>query len=185
MSGKSTIKNFKALMSEAKLPARTVLICLRGDLVAEHEQAERDLEQAQRTVGDSLAGGTAVAEIVEQIEALEEQMRESQYPFRLRALPRPQWRDLVAAHPPRRGEDGAIVDTDRPGVNADTFFEAMIRACLIDPELTDEEWKQLDETLTDRQFDDLSDAAWAVNRREVDIPFSRAASRMRRASVGE
>lgn len=177
-------RTFRDLLAEARLPESTIEICLRGDLVAEHEQAERDLEQAEKATTDSLAGN-GTAEIAERIEALEAEMRASVYTFRLRALPKPRWRALCAEHPPRRDEDGSILPEDRPGVNAETFFDAIIRACLVDPELTDDEWAQLADALTDRQFDDLFDAAWGLNRREVDIPFSRAASRMRRASGGE
>lgn len=177
--------DFNAILASAKLPERTVQICLRGDLVAEHEEAERQLEQAQKAAGDSLAGNGAAA-IAEQIERLEAEMREASYPFRLRALPRAQWRALVGDHPPRRGDDGEIIDADRALVNTETFYEAMIRACLVDPELTDEQWQELvDEHLTDRQFDDLSETAWRLNRHEVDVPFSRAASRMKRASADE
>lgn len=176
--------DFKALLAGAKLPEATVSICLRGDLVADHEAAERELEQALNATSNSLAGNGAAA-IAERIEGLEAQMQEHTYEFRLRALPRPAWRALVVAHPPRQTEAGEIEPTDRTGVNSETFYEAMIRACLIDPELTDEQWATLNEALTDRQFQDLSDAAWGLNRREVDIPFSRAASRMRRNSETE
>lgn len=184
MSGKSTLKNFKAMLDEAKLPEATVMICLRGDLAADHERAERELEQAEQAGADSLAGSGA-GELADRILALEDEMREHTYEFRLRALPRAQWRALCAAHPPRKAEDGSVVDTDRIGVNAETFYDAIIRACLVDPELDDADWNQLVEALTDRQYDEISDAAWALNRREVDIPFSHAASRMKRASAGE
>jgi len=184
VSGKSTLPNFKTMLAEAALPETVVPVCLRGDLAADHELAERELELAQKQTVDSLAGNGA-AEIAERIEGLEAQMREHTYDFRLRALPRRAWRELVAAHPPRRGDDNEIVDTDRAGVNAATFYDAMIRACLVDPELADDEWAALNEALTDRQYGDLSDAAWYLNRREVDIPFSRAASRMRQASAAE
>jgi hypothetical protein len=160
------------------------MICLRGDLAADHEAAERDLEQAEKTGSDSLAGSGAGA-LADRIEALEAEMREHTYEFRLRALPRVQWRALCAEHPPRKAEDGSVVDTDRIGVNADTFYDAIIRACLVDPELTDDDWEQLAGALTDRQYDELADAAWGLNRREVDIPFSHAASRMKRVSAGE
>lgn len=178
------MKDFGALLKSAKLPERTVEICLRGDLVAEHELAERELEQVQKAVSDSLAGNGASA-IAGRIEELEAQMREHTYDFRLRALPRPAWRALIAEHPPRRGDDNEIVLADRMGVNAETFFEAMIRKAVIDPVLTDEQFAQLLDALTDRQFGDLSDVAWGLNRHEVDVPFSRAASRMRRASGDE
>jgi hypothetical protein len=184
MSGKSTLKNFKTMLAEAKLPESTVEVCLRGDLAADHEALERQLEQAERSGADSLAGSGA-GELADKILALEAEMREHTYEFRLRALPRPAWRGLCAEHPPRKGDDGAVVDADRIGVNADTFYDAIIRACLVDPELADDEWGQLVDALTDRQYDVLADAAWGLNRREVDIPFSRAASRMKRDSAAE
>lgn len=185
MKGDSTKKNFATLLGTARLPERSVQVCLRGDLVADHEAAERDLEQAQKRSGGSLAGG-GIGAIVERIEALEAQMQESTYAFRLRAMPKPKFRALIAAHGPRRGDDGEVLDADRHlGVNAETFFDALIRACLVDPELDDAEWLQLVEALTDAQYDELSGAAWLLNRSEVDIPFSRAASRAKRLSADE
>lgn len=184
MSGKATLKNFKTMLAEAKLPETTVMICLRGDLAADHEAAERELAEAEQRTGESLAGSGA-GEIVDRISALEDQMREHSYEFRLRALPRPAWRALVAEHPPRRDVDNAIVQTDLIGVNAETFYDAIIRACLVDPELDDADWAALEGALTDRQYDELAEAAWGLNRREVDIPFSLAASRTRQVSAGE
>lgn len=184
MSGKSTLKSFKMMLAEAKLPETTVMICLRGDLAADHEAAERELRQAQDRTPDSLAGNGA-GDIADRITALEDQMREHTYEFRLRALPRLAWRELVAEHPPRKGDDGKVVDADLIGVNADTFYDAIIRACLVDPELDDGEFGQLTGSVTDRQYDELAEAAWGLNRREVDIPFSHAASRARQATGGE
>jgi hypothetical protein len=185
VSGKSTMKNFKAMLAEAKLPERTVAICLRGDLVADHEAAERELEVAQKRPADSLEGN-GVGAIVDRIEALEAEMREHTYPFRLRALPKPQFRALLAAYPARRGEDGEVVDSDRFTMsNLDEMLPALVRACTVDPELDTDEWADLEEKLTDRQQGDLADAAWGVNRGEVDVPFSRAASLAKRTSGGE
>lgn len=185
MSGNGTLRNFKSMLAEAALPETVVPVCLRGDLAADHELAERELEQAQQQAADSLAGNGA-AEIVERIEGLEAQMRERTYDFRLRALSKPGFRALVKDHPPRRDADDKVVEEDKYiGVDSTTFFDAMIRACLVDPELNDEEWAALNEALTDRQYADLSDAAWGLNRHEVDVPFSRAASRMKRDSSAE
>jgi hypothetical protein len=184
MSGKATLKNFKMMLGEAKLPERTVPVCLRGDLAADHEAAERELEQAQRTAANSLAGNGAAA-IAERIEALEEQMREHTYDFRLRALPRHEFRTLLAAHPPREDEHFKREDAAL-GVNRDTFFPAIIHASVVDPELDAAEWADLlDNRLTDYQFQELAGTAWALNAREVDIPFSRAASRLRQATDAE
>lgn len=181
MSGKATLKNFKTMLAEAKLPEKTVPICLRGDLAADFEEAERRLIEANKTRGDSLAGAPELGALAEQVEQLREQMRQHFYTFRLRALPKRDWRALVAAHPPRRvdgpdGEPEVHEDDKYVGVNADTFFDAMIRACLVDPELDEQEWAHLAEVLSDKQYEALSTAAWGVNRSDVDVPFSRVAS---------
>jgi hypothetical protein len=180
--------DFKARLKAAKLPERTVSICLRGDLVAEFEELERQLAEAIRTPATSLEGDGS-GPIAERMEELRRQMLEDTTPFRLRAMPKPRWRAFVGEHPPRKGDDGEIDDRDRIiGVNVDTFYTALIRASVVEPALDDEDWEALlgdDGVLTSRQFDDLADAAWGLNRREVDVPFSPAASRMTRGSGTE
>lgn len=172
----------------AKLPERTVPICLRGDLVAEWEAAERDLGRAQKQPDDSMEGVGAGA-LAERIEALQVEMSEHTDNFRLRALPRHVFRTMVVAHPPRTDENNEIRREDvQLGVNRDTFFPALIRASVIEPELDDADWEALigeAGVLTDRQFGDLEDAAWFLNRGEVNVPFSHAASRARRSTGTE
>lgn len=182
MSSKS---KFKARLAAARLPERTVEICLRGDLVADHEAAERELEVAQQKPVDSLAGN-GVGEIIGRIEALEAQMRLDTETFRLRAMPRQQWRALLADHPPRRGDDGQIVDDDKGmDLNVETFYEDLVRRSVVEPELDEEDWVALFEAITDRQFSDLGMAAWLLNRDEISVPFSLAASRAKRATADE
>jgi hypothetical protein len=169
----------------AKPPERSVPICLRGDLVAEWEAAERDLERAQKQRSDSKEGGADVSALIERIEQLQAEMSEHTDNFRLRALPRHRFRELVLAHPPRvDGDDGELRREDRQlGVNRDTFFPELIRASVVEPVLDDADWDALigdDGILTDRQFGDLEDAAWFLNRGEVAVPFSHVASLARR-----
>ncbi|MFG3710127.1 hypothetical protein [Micromonospora sp. NPDC047730] len=180
-------KDVKALIRGAKLPETTVSVCLAADLVAQFEQRERELVNARRAAGSSLAGSSKARELAEQIEALRQEMAESTVDFRLRAMPRPEWRAFVAAHPPRKVEGGKVHEDDAHlGVNAETFFDALVQKSTVSPELDAEDWRLLlDEKLTDRQFDELSNAAWALNRREVDVPFSHAASRILRSSGTE
>jgi hypothetical protein len=187
------MSSIKDKLKKARLPERTVQLCLNGDLVAAHEEAERQLEQAQRSGGDSLAGNGA-AEIAERIEALEAEMRESTETFILRALPqkksprddRPTWRELLDRHPPRREADGEIVDADKGTMlNTETFYEDLIRVSVVSPEMDETDWDDLFGVITNAQFGELSMGAWLLNRGEVDIPFSLAASRMRRATADE
>ncbi|MCX5066901.1 hypothetical protein OOJ91_13700 [Micromonospora lupini] len=180
--------DFKTLLAGARLPEATVPVCLRGDLTAEFEDLERQLDQAQRETTASLEDVTAAAGIAERMEQVRQDMLQHTYQFRLRAMPRPAWRAFIAQHPPRKDdESGAIVEQDRGvGVNTETFFDELVRRSVVDPELTEDEWKLLlDQALTDRQFDTLANAAWGLNRRDIDVPFSLAASRMTRSSATE
>lgn len=173
--------DFAKLLAGAKLPERTVPVCLRGDLVADFEAADRELEQAQKQPATSLAGSGTGA-LVERLDALAAEMREHTYTFRLRAMPRHAWRELMAAHPPRE-KDGELVIEDRiTGANRLTVFEPLVRMSIVDPVLTDEQFAELMAALTDRQFEDLTSAAWDLNQGSVNIPFSRAASQARRST---
>jgi hypothetical protein len=171
----------------AKLPERVVPVCMRPDLQAEWERLDRELGKARSQSLDSIEGGATLRALAEQLRALEAEMAYSTVEFRLRAMPRPAWKAFLLAHPPRKGEDGKVLERDAyVGVDVDAFFPALVRRCTISPQLSDELWQLLlDEKLTDRQFDDLSNAAWALNRGEVDVPFSRAASRILENSESE
>lgn len=171
------MSDFKTLLAAAKLPERTVPVCLRADLAAEHERLDRELQALLRNPPNSL-GGDGRGELKDRIRALEDEMAAAVYEFRLRALPSADFRALVRDHPPRKDDDTGEVDSRDVdfGWNVETFFPALGRACIVDPELDDETWTALEEKLTDRQFDDLVKAAWRLNRGDVDVPFSRAAS---------
>lgn len=184
VSGKSTLKNFKEMLGTARLPERTVEICLRGDLVAEHQQAERELERAEKAAGNSLAGN-GTDELAERIQALEAEMQESVYTFRLRALPGPEFRAFKAEHPIRI-EDGEANKQDAVfGFNVETGFTPLTRMCLVDPEPDDETWTLLLAKLTENQFEELAACAWFLNRGDVDVPKSSAASRLMSGSGAE
>lgn len=172
----------KDRLAGAKLPERTVDICLRGDLQAEWEDLHRQLADAQAVQARDkrLNSGKAVEEIGQQITAVQEQMRADTIVFRLRALPRRRWTELLKGHPARKDhdEDGQI------GFNGETFAPAAIRACTYSPDdLDDETWADLlDNRLTEHQFAELTDAMFALNVRKVSIPNSFAASQILRSS---
>lgn len=188
MSSKSS---FKAKLAGAKLPERTVELCLNGDLIAKHEEAERELEAAEKTAVDSLAG-TGAGPIIERIDALEAEMQEATQTFTLRALPhrrspkddRPTYRELMKAHPPRRAADGEVVESDaESGYNVDAFNEALVRLSVIDPVLDEDDWAELFTVISEGQFSVLAVASLLLNRSPVSVPFSQAASEAKRATA--
>lgn len=172
----------KDRLKTAKLPERTVDICLRGDLQAEWEDLHRQLADAEAAAAKDkrLNGDKRAREIGEQITAVQDQMRADTIVFRMRALSRKAWATLLKQHPPReKNEEDAQL-----GYNADEFMVALIRACTYSPDdLDDEGWAALlDDTTTEWQFAQLQNTALALNVRKVDVPNSFAASRLTQPS---
>lgn len=151
------------------------MICLRADLVQAYETLGDEITAAKQRAAkaDSLAAAAPdLPEMEGRLREAEEEMREATVPFVLRALPRPRFRALVSEHPPRKGEDGNPVSQDWNGVNHSTYYSALIRECTVTPELDDETWRLLlDEKLSDRQYEDLSEAAFDISRDKIDYPF--------------
>lgn len=168
-----------ALLDAARLPEATVDICLRGDLVAEWEQAEKQLRDAHNGSARTLAGGSVEeAELAKRVRELEEEMRGSTISVKLRAMRRPDWAKLVADHPPRKGNDG----DKQLQINQETFYDALIAASIVEPALDAERTQRFLDALSDAQFDKLAARAWILNRKDVDVPFSQIASRITETS---
>lgn len=184
--------DIKALLKEAQPAERSVPVCLRLDLVRQHEAAERELEEAQRK--PRTLAGTAGADVAGRIREIEAQMRGATVEWRLRAMGR-LFERLIDAHPPRKLDDGSAHSDDmRLGANAETFPPALIKASTISPALDDEDWLTLfgnpdDDAsagvLTLRQRQVLFNACWELNAEDVDVPFSLAASMTTRTSSPE
>lgn len=178
--------DYKAMRKAARMPERSVPICFRGDLIADLEVLDRELEEAQKATSDSLDAGTG--ELLQRIDDIKAEMRENTYPVRLRGMDFRFYNALVAKHPPRRDDEGEIVADDAGGlkVNTETFWEPLLRASIIDPPLpTNADWEEFVEGITDYQYNELAVTALALNRGQVDIPFLPAASKMKRPSASE
>jgi hypothetical protein len=177
------VVDLDALISEAKLAERSVALCLRGDLTAQLQELERQLQEAEATrqASGALSGGARSRELAEQIEALRAQMLEHTLTLTLRAVPRRRWTALIAEHPPRANDE---LD-QQLRVNVDTFFAVAVRECTVDPAMTTAQWDKLDEKLSDAQWHTLTAACWAINARDVEVPFSRLASRLTQDSESE
>lgn len=161
-----------SLLDGARRPEKKVTLCLRGDLQAEwealHEAIGKKMVSSGRKLSDSVDPATA-----DRIRELEAEMREHSLTLTLRALPRRDWLRLVRDHPERPGDAA-----DRElGVNRDTFFDAVVLACIVDPEMTEEQKSRLLDVITDAQYESLSNAAWVLNRKDISVPFSPIASR--------
>jgi hypothetical protein len=170
MAGPSPQKkkqNVKALLAGAQRAVRRVQICTRADLQDEYETVLAQQQAAQKEDGSaSLAGPPA--EFAARLDELREEMRESTLEFVIRGLPRRKYTELVQANPAREDNKADAV----LGFNVDEVVEQLIRLGTESPDLDADDWRTLlEDTLTEAQYEALTNAAWAANNRAVSVPF--------------
>lgn len=188
---KTATPDIAALLGEKRRPEKTVPICLRGHLRPEWERLKAAFEAAPDDDHEAMMHERAAKRrLADQMATIEEEMRAGTVEFRIRALPRRRtpgmpadqvvWHELVERHPPRRDASGKVDPRDaQAGINMKSLLEELVPASVVEPELTAEQWQQLDETLSSGQWEQLALTAFSLNRTEVDIPFSFAASTIR------
>jgi len=152
----------------AKFVARekSVTLVMDGGLLAEHEQLTSSLEKALQKARNSLADDGGVRALGEQIQAVEARLADATVTFKVRGIGRNQFRRLLADNP---GKDGS-------GWDKEEFPVELIAACSLDPVMTREEVIGLGDILSDGQWEELFDAAFAACREVDGIPFNVAAS---------
>lgn len=173
-------RNIKERLKAAKLAERSVQVCLRGDLAAEHDELERRLTNAragdrareQRGTSRRMGEKSEAVTLAEQLLSLRDEMADAMLDIRVRALPRVEWQRHVRENPPKPDDekDSAM------GVDFDALMAVVTPRCIIDPVLDDEDWEQLNNVLSSADYDRILGAVWEVNRSGVDLPKSRLAS---------
>jgi hypothetical protein len=167
-----------AIIRGGTLPKKLEQVCFALDLVEEYETLQEELTTSAANTGErSLGGGARIAEIRERLAALQDAMRAQTVTFTLQALPSKKFKALKRDHPPRKDDDGFVGRDGLLGVNEETFFEPLLKASIVDPVLNDEMFRTLvEEQTTDATLERLTTRAWFLNVRQVDVPFSLAAS---------
>lgn len=176
-------KDIKQLLREAKLPERSVVLCLNQDLNSALEAKERELVLALAGPNMASMNGAAHPELRKEIADLKVQMADSQVEFTFRALGRNAYAKILRDNPPKSDDK---VD-EQNGFAWDEVTELLIRECLVEPKLDAEDWDMLlsEEALSSAQYDLLATVAWKVNRRDVDVPFSPSSLLDSRISVDQ
>jgi hypothetical protein len=169
------VTDVSAIIAGAKRPERTLELCLRADLVAELEDAQRRLQAEKERSRTSLADGGFADELKAELDRIKEAAREHTIVFRFRALNHFEVQALIRDLPPR--ED---VKNDKiVGFNQDALTWHLFRKCCYDPELSDDDVTALigsvDEVgngiLSPSQWRRLDETLDALNFAARDIPF--------------
>lgn len=169
-----------AIIAEAAPRTREVQVCLNAGLVTAHEEAVQDLQKAMDD-DDGLVGSDAVRAAAKRVQDIEKQLEAATYTFRLRAVSRKTWADLLAKYPPSAEHRRAGHDAD-----PDRFPVAAVAACLVEPQLTEDQVRRLAESdaMTFGEWQKLWLAVMALNVPPVPAPKLRAATELLRLSGG-
>jgi hypothetical protein len=157
----------EAILAAAK-PREVVLrLCLAGDLAAEADRLTGELDRLAMFVPSSLSDIDPRTALAADLDKVIEQMRAGEVEFRFRALPRKEFSDLLAKHPPL---------TDTQAWNAETLQVELVALACVSPAMSLEQADALFDAVNESGRSELFTAAWAANRAETRVPFSRAVS---------
>lgn len=174
-------KSAKDIIAAARLPERTVNICVRGDLVADIEALEADAARvnAERTTNGRMSSksGQRIKEIAGEIQAKQAEMSEHTLTLRVRALKPSVWREILARHPGKK-DSGMVVDLL-------PFMGEAIPVSVVEPDLDADDWAALNDSLPNAEMGKLIDAVWDLNTQGVDVPKSRLVSAVTQRSSAD
>lgn len=152
-----------AWIDGAKLPEKAVTVYGRADLVAEHYELTKQLEDAStdEARGDERLSGSPGPRLARQIREVEDQMRSSALTFRFRAILDADVEAAKKAHPS----------------NDDARAYFMLAQQVVHPQVAEEQWPKIRARIGEGQFEALLNAAAeASHQRQISVPFSLAAS---------
>ncbi|MGW3330292.1 hypothetical protein ACWDF9_07055 [Streptomyces rubiginosohelvolus] len=168
--------DIKALLAKAKPREGSTTILLDGQAAGEIERLEAELLQVSEDWQPSdLAEGHPGRKISEQIAKLRKEVKASEAVFRFRYIGDEAYSSLLASHPSKDPNEG---------FDSVTFPRALISASAVDPEMTEDDVKQLFEVISQGDIKKLFDTAWDVHNSSGLVPFSLAASALLAAAVG-
>jgi hypothetical protein len=163
------------------LATKSTQICLRPDLIAEWETADKALSEAkvqervaEGRMADRKGESADVKRLAKKVKALEDEIEAHAITFTFQAMPKDRWRELTEQHPPRSGNNIDHV----VGYNRDAAADAAVRASLIDPVFDEASWGQFLAVCNPSEWGELRETANVVNGAVTDLPKSHLASQV-------
>lgn len=164
--------NIDDLLAKVKQREQVVPVLADPSLLEDRAAIEQELREARAY--DRLHNEKDTAPAVEKkLAKMDEKIESETIWFRFRGLPRREYLTLLTTFPPREGN---LMDR-RTGFDSDEFPPHLLAACAVDPELSVEQARTIWEEWSDAMTTELVNAAVAVNREVVDVPFTRPASK--------
>lgn len=169
-------RDFAEVRKRATRRTNTVPLCLAGELEDQHEQLERQLLEIKPPT--SLGDASPKQHILEQMQAIAEQMREATVDFRLRALPGREW-TVFWGDKPERGEKETAKEFEP---RLFVFYAELVSRSCFEPEMTADDVGELADLLHGGAWMRLVTACIRLNAGEIDVPNFAAASDLTRDS---
>lgn len=181
-SGKELLQQIRPTRREEKTQ-----LCLRSDLLDQHEKLSEDLIEAQGSKSERLggSGGTSktAKSIAKELTALEAEIEKTSMWFTMQEVGRSTWQAICDRHPPRE----QFLSDLYAGYNVDAVLDDAIRECLVDPVFADcadpncthddcGTWENLEKVLNHSEWQELRQVVNSVNRAVVESPKSQLAS---------
>lgn len=161
------------VLAAARLVERTASICLRADLMAEHDQVLGELGSLVTASGEVIGGdeegavsdqsnASRAQELADRLQQLKREMRGAMWHVRFRAMASDEWTTFKRLWWPK-GKDPDMTE----------FRTKLVAACAIEPPISEDQVKELRKKFTSSQFVELSDTAFAAcTAGGIDVPKS-------------
>lgn len=162
--------NIEEVLAQVRPKTATARVCLRGDLLAQHEELEAELAEARRQAGTENAYSDA-PRIAALIRDLEAEIDAASVEFTFTAVGQRAWTNLITEHQPSEddSENGWAFDPR-------TFPLAAVAASATEPKMTADQVERLYSTVNVGQWSLIFGACLRANTEGTSVPFSAAAS---------
>lgn len=157
-----TEPTFAEINAQRKSKTQTIWLPLDSDLLEEIDELDRQIRVAERL--DEREHRTPEApRLKAEVEELRNRLEASAVAFKVRELPRKQYRDLIDKHP-----------SDEPALrwNEVTFAPALIAAAIVSPAMTGDDAQTFWDDWGAGPAYAVFGAAVAVNEEPPKVPFS-------------
>jgi hypothetical protein len=188
MSNTVVPMSVKDRIKGARRQRRSFRINLRGDLVAEVERLEAELEDAveadrapnaNRRLGQKKS---PLVSLAEKIDAIRDAMGAEWLELELEARPWAEWRDFKNANPAR--DESHVLDQNA-GLNFDALTEEFTPRCVVSPALDDEDWQGLFDKCAPGDLRNLAGVVFSLHEAGLDVPKSPTASAVRTRNAAD
>jgi hypothetical protein len=161
------------ILSARKLATKSIPVCMRGDVLAEIQELEREINQLRSDDDDPRmvdSNQSSAATLADKIRELEAEAERYTINLRLQALERKEWNKQVDLHTDENLATGER-KLDLAAMCVDIFPDS-----LISPEMTTRQQDNFLTGLTEGQWEEVMQGLWDLNRDRISVGKSVTAS---------